>query len=131
DGNANDFVIWERPRLAAAGRPDLLLRDVREVSCELVQRRQRIFSSAAVCLAVAAEVDSAQGKIDITELARRHNVDAEALGAWMDFLGTGGRPASELGNIDFALGRIHLGSYGQAHGRAGKYSLTALHQFAA
>jgi len=32
DGNDNDFVVWQQPRLVAAGRPDLLLRDVREVS---------------------------------------------------------------------------------------------------
>jgi hypothetical protein len=96
DGDANDFVIWERPRLAAAGRPDLLLRDVREVSRELVARRQRIFSNAAGSLAVAAEADSTQGKIDITELARRHGVDAEALGAWMDFLGTGSGRATKI-----------------------------------
>ena len=29
DGNAQDFVVWERPRLVAPGRPDVLLRDVR------------------------------------------------------------------------------------------------------
>jgi hypothetical protein len=31
DGNEHDFVIWQQPRLVAPGRPDLLLRDVREV----------------------------------------------------------------------------------------------------
>ena len=29
DGSAHDFVVWERPRLVAAGRPEILLRDVR------------------------------------------------------------------------------------------------------
>ena len=29
DGHAHDFVVWQRPRLVAPGRPDLLLRDVR------------------------------------------------------------------------------------------------------
>ena len=28
DGNADDFAVWENPRLVAAGRPDLPLRDV-------------------------------------------------------------------------------------------------------
>ena len=40
-------------------------------------------------------------------------------------------PAGELGNVDFALGRICLGSHGQTPGRAGKYSLPTLDQFAA
>ena len=26
----NDFVVWQQPRLVIPGRPDLLLRDVRE-----------------------------------------------------------------------------------------------------
>ena len=28
DGNEHDFAVWERPRLVAPGRPDLLLKDV-------------------------------------------------------------------------------------------------------
>ena len=35
DGNEHDLVVWERPRLVAPGRPDLLLRDVRGVAREL------------------------------------------------------------------------------------------------
>ncbi|MBI1918750.1 MAG: DUF1592 domain-containing protein [Planctomycetes bacterium] len=31
DGNEQDFVVWKKPRLVAKGRPDLLLRDVKEV----------------------------------------------------------------------------------------------------
>jgi len=87
DGNANDVVIWERPRLVAPGRPDLLLRDVRQVSAELTQRRDRIFASAAKCLAAAAE--AGEDKIDVSALARRHDVDAESLEAWLGYLGVG------------------------------------------
>src|SRR5262249_48873233 len=32
DGDADDVVVWQRPRLVAPGRPDLLLRDVRGVT---------------------------------------------------------------------------------------------------
>ncbi|MCE9609358.1 MAG: DUF1592 domain-containing protein [Chthoniobacter sp.] len=38
DGNENDFVVWQQPRLVAKGRPDLLLRDVPAVSNELAGR---------------------------------------------------------------------------------------------
>jgi mono/diheme cytochrome c family protein len=34
DGADGDLVIWERPRLVAEGRPDVLLRDIRAVSPE-------------------------------------------------------------------------------------------------
>ena len=40
DGNEHDFVVWQQPRLVAPGRPDLLLRDVREVSRELAADRK-------------------------------------------------------------------------------------------
>ena len=41
DGNDQDFAVWERPRLVAPGRPDLMLRDVRDVYRELVGLIQR------------------------------------------------------------------------------------------
>ncbi len=30
DGNEHDFVVWQQPRLVAKGRPDILLRDIKE-----------------------------------------------------------------------------------------------------
>ncbi len=96
DGNENDFVVWEKPRLVAPGRPDLWLRDVREVSRELVQRRERIFASAAKCLNVAAEADASHYATNIAELARKHDIDAEALVAWLDFLGIGAGDALKI-----------------------------------
>ena len=32
DGNLHDFVVWQKPRLVAKGRPDILLRDVGQMS---------------------------------------------------------------------------------------------------
>jgi len=88
DGNENDVVIWQRPRLVSPGRPDLLLRDVREVSRELVQRREEIFSSTAKCLEAATEAGN-QARADVTALAAKHGVRPDALEAWLDFLGIG------------------------------------------
>src|SRR5205085_2031239 len=76
DGNDGDFVIWQQPRLAAPGRPNLLLRDVRAVASDLAERRERIFATAAKSLAAAAEAGAAQGKIEIAELARKHALEA-------------------------------------------------------
>ena len=62
DGHEQDFAVWDRPRLVAPGRPDLLLRDVRDVVHELASLRKRAFHSAAKCLDAAAEASVAQGK---------------------------------------------------------------------
>src|SRR5205807_2674449 len=40
DGHEHDVVIWQKPRLVAPGRPDILLRDVRQITHELVERRE-------------------------------------------------------------------------------------------
>lgn len=89
DGNDHDFVVWEQPRLVAPGRPDLLLRDVGETSRALERWRERIFSSAAKCLAAAADANTSRSPIDVAELARRHGVGPDALSAWLDYLGLG------------------------------------------
>jgi len=96
DGNDHDFVVWEQPRLVAPGRPNLLLRDVREVSRELAQQRERVFASAAKCLMAAAEVSGTATKFDVSELASRHGVAADVLGAWLDFLGLGSPGAAKI-----------------------------------
>jgi hypothetical protein len=94
DGNEHDFPVWERPRLVAPGRPDLLLRDVRPVTRELAARREQIIASAAQCLAAAAEAASASGEVKGDELAARHGVESQTLVAWLDYLGiTAGGPA--------------------------------------
>jgi hypothetical protein len=89
DGSEHDAVIWERPRLVAPGMPDLLLRDVREVSRALASRRERVFAGTAKSLAAAVEAREAQGKFDPTELAQKHGVSPDVLAAWFDYLGLG------------------------------------------
>src|SRR5258706_1164326 len=96
DGNENDFVVWQQPRLVAPGRPNLLLRDLRDVSRDLALRRERIFATTSKSLAAAAEASAALGKIDITELARKHGVEADSLQAWLDYLGIGSGAALEI-----------------------------------
>src|SRR5437867_7299471 len=89
DGNTDDFVVWEKPRLVASGRPDLLLRDVRQLSRELSTRRELIFASTTKCLGAAVEAALAPGRTEVAELARKHGVEADALSAWLDYLGIG------------------------------------------
>lgn len=89
DGNENDFVVWHQPRLVAAGRHDLMLRDLRAVVGELTQRREQVFASAARALAAATEVSELSDAFKINELARKHAVDGEILRAWINYLGIG------------------------------------------
>ncbi len=83
----DDLVIWRQPRLVSPGHPDLPLREVRSAVRELTARRDRFFASAAGCLAAAAEISS--GATNLDELAARHNVGADALAAWLNYLGIG------------------------------------------
>jgi hypothetical protein len=87
DGNQGDVVVWEQPRFVAPGQPPLLLRDVRDVSRELSERRDRTLASTAKYLAAAAAADS--GKTNVAELARAHGVEPDALAAWLNYLGIG------------------------------------------
>ena len=96
DGNENDFVVWQQPRLVAPGRPDLLLRDVRAVSAELAEKRARIFAATAKSLAAAAEAGVGTGPVDTAELARKHGVDADALGSWFGYLGIGANGPAKI-----------------------------------
>lgn len=90
---ASDFVVWQRPRFVIPGRPDLPLRDVRAFTNEFLALRERFFHSTAKCLTAAAEID---GPADVAGLARKHGVDADALAAWLDYLGIGTPAASKL-----------------------------------
>ncbi len=89
DGNANDFAVWENPRLVAPGRPDLSLRDVRAAVESLTKHREKVFSSAAKCLAAAAEVTGSPDKNAVAQLAQKHGVEPAILTAWLDCLGIG------------------------------------------
>ena len=91
DGNENDFAVWERPRLVAPGRADLLLKDVRRVATELHSARDQIFRDAAQCLAAADEVNNRGEAINTASLAEKFKVSATSLQAWLDYLGIGTR----------------------------------------
>ena len=82
-------MVWEQPRLVAPGRPDLLLRDVRDVARELASVRERAFGSAALCLGVAAEASVAKTSSTSTRSARGRGLEPAILAAWLDYLGIG------------------------------------------
>jgi hypothetical protein len=87
DGQDGDFVVWREPQIAIAGRPPVLLRDVRALVQELTARRERVFAATARSLAAAAEASSSSGAADPVALARRFGVEVEDLKAWFEYLG--------------------------------------------
>ena len=115
DGQENDFVIWQEPRLVAPGRPNVLLRDVRELSRVFAERRERVFASTAKCLAAAGEISSNSNPAEVAALAQRHDIEPDILGAWLEYLGLNSGGASKIdgyftntitngGNYDFVKG---------------------------
>ena len=99
DGNANDFAVWENPRLVAPGRPDLALRDVRAAVESLTTHREKVFSSAAKCLTAAAEVTGSPDKNAVAQLAQTHGVEPAILAAWLNCLGIGAGEAKVIGHM--------------------------------
>src|SRR5262249_47393700 len=75
DGKEPDLAVWENPRLVAAGRPDLPLRDVRAAVSALAMLREKVVSSAAECLALAAEISQAPDRNAVAQLAQQHGLE--------------------------------------------------------
>lgn len=96
DGNAEDFVMWRKPRLVGPGRPDLPLRDLQTVANDLTQRRRAILTDTSRYLKAASEAIGDQTKISLEERARRNNLDEKALAAWLNYLGIGTGGAVEI-----------------------------------
>lgn len=117
DGAEDDAVIWKQPRLVAPGRPDLLLRDVGEISRKIAQRRERVFATSAKYLVAAAEASVAADRLDIANLAARHGLEADLLTSWLSYLGIGSREPVTLdgyftGKITKASGHDFINGWG-------------------
>jgi hypothetical protein len=89
DGNEPTYVVWDRPRFVAPGRPELLLRDARAISQARLEQRDRVFAQTAKYLQAADEAMEAMGNADIQTLAKHHNLDSVILQNWLNVLGIG------------------------------------------
>jgi hypothetical protein len=104
DGNTNDFVVWQEPRILMPGRPKLLLREVQDFTHALMARRTNVFTTAEKCLTAAAEACATTNPPDLVTLSHRNGVDTDILAAWLDYLGIGSSIALEL---DHFTNQIH------------------------
>ena len=99
DGDIHDDVLWERPRFVAPGRPDLMLKDVGRVIDQMASVRDRHFAQAARCLMAAAEKARSDSTVDIEPLAKKHDVDADELRTWLEYLGVGTNDTASIGAL--------------------------------
>ena len=86
DGNKGDYVVWKNLRLEGGGRPPLPLRDVAGLQQRIDQQRLEMLGQTANYLAAAS---AARADSDVAKVAAAHNVDAETLKVWLDYLAIG------------------------------------------
>ena len=70
---------------------------LRPATIELAKHRDQLFASAAKCLSAAVEAGSATNALDVDALARKYDVSATLLSAWLDYLGIGAAGPVPLG----------------------------------
>ncbi|GIW92202.1 MAG: hypothetical protein KatS3mg110_0243 [Pirellulaceae bacterium] len=87
DGNADEFVLWENPRIVRPGQPDLLLRDIPRVTAQLDTWRKKIAQTASACLSAVAETNSMPDDRQLTSLSDKYRVPKDLLRAWFLSLG--------------------------------------------
>jgi len=75
DGDADDEVLWENPRLVAKDRPEIPLANLSELVTHLEAARTTLLADAERCLAAIA--------------AGNTDAPAESLAAWREYLGFG------------------------------------------
>jgi hypothetical protein len=93
DGSEHDVVVWQNPRFVAPGKPDLPLKDVREVARNMAATRHAVFANTEKYLRAAEDV-VAGGSDEAA--AKNHGVDIDALRAWLDVLGITGRGPAKI-----------------------------------
>ena len=92
-------VVWRRPRLVRAGRPEILLRDSWRLD-ELYRReRESIFSQTAACLEAVDTLGRTEDAGVVAEVAGKHGVSPVSLIAWRQFLGETPDSTPYLGEV--------------------------------
>ncbi len=88
DGNQQDYVTWENPRLVGDG-PELPLRSVEGVRKRIALLKADMLKRTDVYLAAVAEAGAGDPDSPLPELAKlaeKYKIDAAALKTWLDYL---------------------------------------------
>ncbi|MCX7430247.1 MAG: DUF1587 domain-containing protein [Planctomycetia bacterium] len=132
DGRAQDFTVWENPRLVAPGRADLPLRLVRHMVTTLATQRERLAATASECLAAAAEAAALKPPVTtdtfeaaVADLSRKPAVDSQLLSGWLSYLGIGAAEPQSAKLLDKKLERIEGWAAVNGWGGAGPLQVIA------
>jgi hypothetical protein len=99
DGREQDFALWEKARFTWPGKPDLLLKDVREYVQQVEHQRALAIASTVACLAAAHEMQTSPQPLETATLAKKHQVSVELLTNWLTQLGIGSKRELKLGPL--------------------------------
>jgi hypothetical protein len=127
DGDEQDWIVWENPRLVSPGLPDLPLKGVRDALMSLDTKRRRIQSQTQRCLDALMEQQSLQDAEVIASIAKDSQVDEPLLRAWMSCLGMGSEAATIENYLTQKLARVE--SYEFVQGWVGSDALSVLANF--
>src|SRR5262249_55578407 len=96
DGRDGDFVVWQQPRIVTPGQPDLMLKDVRRFTRDMLELRDRVFLATKKSLLAAEAVSRLDNPPKLAELALTYDVDEASLAAWFNYLGIGAEAPLKL-----------------------------------
>ncbi|MDP6794014.1 MAG: DUF1592 domain-containing protein [Verrucomicrobiota bacterium] len=110
DGDVGDFVRWQNPRLTGGNKPDLALCNVPGLAKRLTGLHDESHALTTRYLHAVAEAEV--GRADIGGLAKRHDLEADVLAAWLDYLAFGPpQPVTVTGLFTRKLERLGGSAY--------------------
>lgn len=107
DDSNEDASIWERPRFALPGRPDLLLRDCSVVVPYLKTINTKLLRESKSAFAAADWAINQTTHVSLTDLAKQFECDEDLLQAWFEYLGLQATNSREIkGHLTQRLERV-------------------------
>lgn len=95
DGRDQDYLVWKNPRLGRANGPDIPLQKLAGLRTRINELQERALARTADYLDAAALPEE-----DREVFVSRHELDADALGLWLDYLALGdARPLVVEGHV--------------------------------
>ena len=86
DGNKDDYVVWKNLRLEGGGRPPIKLWELAALQRLIDEQRLKMLGLTVRYLEAASAVKTDS---DIAKVSSAHNIDAETLKVWLDYLAIG------------------------------------------
>ncbi len=113
DGNSDDFVEWQQPRLEFTnGRPPILLRDVRSLSSQIESLIASESPATTRYLDAVRELRSTTESIDA--VAKNRNLNPQLLKAWSGYVGLGPANREIQGHLTERIENV--GGFAAIHG---------------